>query len=176
MPFCGSHPQTCFVVFHSGYFARTLASLQLETEPFQIQHYMLLRTLLRAETDSDTLLLELYSLAHSQPARLYVLMKLNRTLRELLYRLTGLTDEVGSISSSISLSVCLVISTRLGVLETFTVPRPCKINLHYLGLGRHLCLVDLGRRTLGLELYSFGLGFHVDKASLESKSIDCISS
>jgi len=114
----------CFVGFHSEHFERKLASLQLETEPFQIQHYMLLRTLLSMETDCDTLLLELYSLAHSQPARLYVLMKLNRTLRELLYRLTGLTDEVGSSSISISLSVLsnsvyLVISTRLGVLENF---------------------------------------------------------
>jgi len=71
-------------------------SLELETEPFQIQHYMLLLTLLSTETDSDMLLLELYALAHSQPARLFVLMKLNRTLRELLFRLTGLNDQVAS--------------------------------------------------------------------------------
>ena len=63
-------------------------------EPFEIQHYMMLLTLLSVDSDCDPLLLELYSLAHSQPARLYVLMKVNRTLRELLFRLIGLDDEV----------------------------------------------------------------------------------
>ena len=91
------------VGFYSECFERKLASLQLEIEPFQVQHYMLLLTLLRTEANCDMLLLELYSLAHSQPARLYVLMKLNRTLRELLFRLTGLSDEVASSSSSVSL-------------------------------------------------------------------------
>jgi len=83
-----------FVWFCSKCFKQKLASLQLDTEPFEVQHYMLLLTLLNAESESDRLLLELYSLAHSQPARLYVLMKLNRTLRELLFRLIGLDDEV----------------------------------------------------------------------------------
>ena len=64
-----------------------------------MQHYMLLLTLMSTESESDELLLELYALAHSQPARLYVLMKLNRTLRELLYRLIGLDDEVSSAVS-----------------------------------------------------------------------------
>ena len=81
-------------------FERKLASLQLEIEPFQVQHYMLLLTLLTSDADSDQLLLELYSVAHSQPARLYVLMKLNRTLRELLFRLTELDDEVASTVQS----------------------------------------------------------------------------
>jgi len=98
----------CLVGFCSECFERKLASLQLEIEPFQVQHYLLLLTLLSTETDSDTLLLELYLLAHSQPARLYVLMKLNRTLRELLYRLTELNDEVASCSSSIGLPVYFV--------------------------------------------------------------------
>ena len=81
-------------------FKQKLASLQLETEPFEVEHYMLLLTLLSADCESDGLLLELYSLAHSQPARLYVLMKLNRTLRELLFRLIGLDDEVSRAVSS----------------------------------------------------------------------------
>jgi len=83
-----------FCWIYSECFERKLASLQLEIEPFQVQHYLLLLTLMSSETDSDQLLLELYSVAHSQPARLHVLMKLNRTLRELLFRLTELDDEV----------------------------------------------------------------------------------
>lgn len=88
-------------------FKRKLASLQLVMEPFQVQHYMLLLTLLTAAdgVESDSLLLELYSLAHSQPARLYVLMKLNRTLRELLFRLTGLNDEVFTVVMFLMITV-----------------------------------------------------------------------
>jgi len=97
----------CSVWFYSKCFERKLASLQLELEPFEIQHYMLLLTLMSTEADSDALLYELYSLAHSKPARLYVLMKLNRTLRELLYRLIEINDEVDSSSSWIGLPVYL---------------------------------------------------------------------
>jgi len=81
-------------LFCSYCFEQKLASLELDTEPFDIQHVMLLLTLLSTDTESDTLLVELYSLAHSHPARLFVLMKLNRTLRELLFRLIHLDDEV----------------------------------------------------------------------------------
>jgi len=83
----------CYATYSES-FERKLASLQLEIEPFQVQHYMLLLTLMSSEPEADELLLQLYSVAHSQPAKLFVLMKLNRTLRELLFRLTELDDEV----------------------------------------------------------------------------------
>jgi len=70
-----------------------------------MQHYLLLVTLLSRDAGADTLLLELFSLAHSRASRLHVLMKLNRTLRELLFRLTGLGDEVSSRASS---HICLL--------------------------------------------------------------------
>ena len=64
-----------------------IARLQLESELFEAVHRVFLLTLIDSEMDGrDDLLAELVSLSHSRSTQLYVLMQLNRCLREIIFK------------------------------------------------------------------------------------------
>lgn len=60
--------------------------MQLESETFTVVHHLLL-LILMDDDPNLSLLGELYTLAHCRAARLFISLQLNRTIRELLYKL-----------------------------------------------------------------------------------------
>ena len=72
------------VFFFRQLIERSLASLPLESETFSVVDNMLFLVLLDSELDTD-LLNELYLVARCRACRLFYLLQLNRTIRELLY-------------------------------------------------------------------------------------------
>ena len=77
---------------------KRVAGLDLETEPWLIIHNVLLLELLDCNSSSPSELMdELTRATHSRAARLYSLMHLNRSLRELIYKFEPVNLEVWDV-------------------------------------------------------------------------------
>jgi hypothetical protein len=91
--------------------------MQLESDPFIVIHNLILLLIFEEETN-HVLLGQLYTLAHCRAYRLFGLLQLNNTIRVLLYRINGSSDDkVQSVSCRLRVYLRTVVCGCLIVTE-----------------------------------------------------------